>query len=121
MAAGRDFSLVNRQHGFRRRAHFIFAPEHGGDTISGGGHPSDAPLPASEPVDDTFAQDPRGRGNTPGVGVPGSKTNPEPPTEEEIARLAQSYWEEEGRPEGKAGDHWARAEQTLRQQRTGRS
>lgn len=37
------------------------------------------------------------------------------PTREEIATLAEKYWEEEGRPEGKAEEHWARAEEALRQ------
>ena len=36
------------------------------------------------------------------------------PLEDDIARLAYSYYEEEGRPEGLAGEHWFRAEQNLR-------
>lgn len=59
-------------------------------------------------------KDQRGHGNTPGVGVPGSKTNLEPPSQEEISRLAQHYWEEEGRAEGKSEEHWRRAETDLR-------
>ncbi len=31
-----------------------------------------------------------------------------------IAALAQRYYEEEGRPEGKAEEHWLRAERELR-------
>lgn len=99
---------------FRERPIFFFAPEYGGNAVTGGGHPSDVPVPASEPIDDAFAEDARGRGNTPGVGVPGSKTNPTPPTQEEIARLAQGYWEDEGRPEGHSEHHWLRAESELR-------
>jgi hypothetical protein len=118
---GLRFRVMNLQHGWKRRASFLLAPEHGGDTVSGGGHPADAPLPASEPVDDTLAQDARSRGNTPGVGVPGSKTNPHPPSREEIARLAQGYWEEEGRPEGRAEEHWNRAEQTCGNSGAGRA
>jgi hypothetical protein len=37
------------------------------------------------------------------------------PTEEEIAALAQRYWEDESRPEGKSLEHWHRAETELRQ------
>ncbi len=108
------FTFMNSTHCCGRSFQFFFAPEHGGDTVSGGGHPSDAPLPASEPVDDALAQDQRGHGNTPGVGVPGSRTNREPPSQEEISRLSQHYWEEEGRAEGKSEEHWQRAETDLR-------
>lgn len=38
------------------------------------------------------------------------------PTQADVAQLAQQYWEEEGRPEGRATEHWTRAEQALRQQ-----
>jgi hypothetical protein len=31
--------------------------------------------------------------------------------EEEIARLAYRYYEEEGRPEGRAEEHWRRAQE----------
>jgi len=33
--------------------------------------------------------------------------------EEEIAALAHRYYEEEGRPEGRAEEHWHRAQQEL--------
>jgi hypothetical protein len=36
------------------------------------------------------------------------------PSNEDIARLAQLYWEEEGHPEGRAEEHWRRAEEHLR-------
>ena len=36
------------------------------------------------------------------------------PSNEDIARLAQLYWEEEGHPDGRAQDHWRRAEEQLR-------
>jgi len=36
------------------------------------------------------------------------------PSNEDIARLAQQYWEAEGCPEGKAQEHWRRAEEELR-------
>jgi len=36
------------------------------------------------------------------------------PTPAQIAALAQKIWEEEGQPEGKAEDHWRRAEEQLR-------
>ena len=35
------------------------------------------------------------------------------PTHEEIALLAQRFYEAEGRPEGKAMEHWLRAEAQL--------
>lgn len=35
--------------------------------------------------------------------------------EEEIAALAYRYFEEEGRPEGKAHEHWLRAEREFRE------
>jgi Protein of unknown function (DUF2934) len=38
--------------------------------------------------------------------------------EAEIAALAYHFYEEEGRPEGKAGDHWLRAEQQVRTKTT---
>ncbi len=34
---------------------------------------------------------------------------------EEIARIAYLLWEEEGRPQGRAKDHWLRAEAVLRE------
>ena len=43
-------------------------------------------------------------------------SNNDDPAPEDIAALAKSYWEEEGRPEGKAEEHWLRAEEALRQQ-----
>ena len=106
---------MNFLHQSPRRGLFFLSPEHGGDTVSGGGRPSAASPPATEAVNDTFAQDARGYGNTPGVGVPGSQTNPVL-TETGITERAHRIWEEEGRPEGKAAEHWARAEAELRQE-----
>lgn len=36
------------------------------------------------------------------------------PLHDDIAHLAYRYYEEEGRPEGCAEEHWHRAEQVLR-------
>ena len=36
------------------------------------------------------------------------------PTHDDIAALARTIWEEEGKPEGKAEDHWRLAEHQLR-------
>jgi hypothetical protein len=36
------------------------------------------------------------------------------PLEDDVARLAYRYYEEEGHPEGRAEEHWHRAEQTIR-------
>jgi hypothetical protein len=35
--------------------------------------------------------------------------------QEDIAAVAQQIWEEEGRPEGQAAQHWERAKDFLRQ------
>ena len=48
------------------------------------------------------------------------KSNPNPssaaaPTDEQIAALAYSIWEQEGRPEGRDLEHWRAAEAQLRQ------
>jgi len=45
-----------------------------------------------------------------------SQGTPATPSEAAIAAAAQRIWEEEGCPEGKAEEHWNRAEQQLRQQ-----
>jgi hypothetical protein len=37
-----------------------------------------------------------------------------PPEPEEIARLAYTYWEERGCPDGSSDDDWYRAEEELR-------
>lgn len=42
------------------------------------------------------------------------KSNSVTPTEDEITALAHELWELEGRPEGKAEEHWQRAEAQLR-------
>ena len=43
------------------------------------------------------------------------------PTEEQIADLARKFWEEEGQPEGKAEEHWTRAQEQLRNGATSQS
>ena len=47
-----------------------------------------------------------------------SQKSPDPatsaPPEGDIAHLAYRYYEEEGRPDGRADEHWHRAEQVLR-------
>ena len=97
---------------------FFFAPEHGGDAVSGGGHPANVSPPADEAIDDALVQEIRGRGQTPGVGVPGTMGYPTGKLAEDISRRAQEIWEEEGRPEGRAEEHWLRAEAEIAQ-RTG--
>ena len=39
---------------------------------------------------------------------------PAAPSQEEIARLAEKFWAERGRPEGSPEQDWLRAEQELR-------
>jgi hypothetical protein len=94
-----------------QRTNVFFTPEYGGDAVSGGGHPADSPVPATEAADDAFAQDAAGSGKEPGVGVPGSRINPV--SHDEISWRAHAIWEEEGRPEGKAEEHWMRAVKEL--------
>ena len=42
--------------------------------------------------------------------TPTNEANPD----DEIARLAFRYYEEEGRPEGRAEEHWFRAEREIK-------
>ena len=100
---------------FSKRPMFFFAPEHGGDAITGGGHPANVSPPLDVELGDAFDAEPRGRGQTPGVGVPGTKTNPVGAYRDAIAARAQEIWEEEGRPDGRAEEHWLRAEAELGQ------
>ena len=51
----------------------------------------------------------RGRG----WGVEGGQSAPPAPSQEEIARLAYSYWEARGRQGGSAEADWLRAEREL--------
>jgi hypothetical protein len=99
----------------RGRGLFFLSPEHGGDAVSGGGHPADASPPVDEAIDDALGKDTGGRGKTPGAGVPGSKGNPVGKLREAISRRAQAIWEDEGRPEGRAEEHWLRAEAEITQ------
>jgi hypothetical protein len=87
----------------RARGVLFFAPD-GTEGTASGGHAPDAMLPANK---DT-ANLPGGGGNS-GLGHT-------MPSQADIAQLAQHYWDEEGRPEGRATEHWSRAEQALRQQ-----
>jgi DUF2934 family protein len=118
-------------HLFGERPLLMFTPEHGGSAVKGGGHPSDSPVHAQEEIEDALGRTIAGRTNitgSPDRGVPGSKTNPvhkkrpaparaerrpENPSKEEISMLAWQFWQEEGRPEGKAEEHWRRAEEQL--------
>jgi hypothetical protein len=80
------------------RVMLFLAPD-GVDGPSSGGSSPHAQLPANQ---DTS-------------GMQGSSLHTMP-SQADIAQLAQQYWEEEGRPEGRATDHWARAEKDLRAQ-----
>jgi hypothetical protein len=82
----------------RSRTMLFLAPD-GLEGPSSGGSSPQAQLPANQ--------------DTSGMQESGAHTMP---SQADIAQLAQQYWEEEGRPEGRATDHWSRAEQTLRQQ-----
>ena len=80
------------------RAILFLSPD-GFEGPSSGGSSPHAQLPAN--------QDPSSLGDS------GAHTMP---SQADIAQLAQQYWEQEGRPEGRAIDHWSRAEQALREQ-----
>ena len=94
---------------------FFFAPEHGGDAVTGGGHPDNVSPPAAEAISDALGIDQPAHGQTPGVGVPGTKTNPVGAFRDAIEARAREIWMEEGRPEGRAEEHWLRAEAELGQ------
>jgi hypothetical protein len=94
---------------------FFFSPEHGGDAVTGGGHPANVSPPADEAIDDALGQEIRGRGQTPGIGVAGTFGSPSGKLQEEIEQRARQIWEEEGRPEGRAEEHGLRAEAELAQ------
>lgn len=96
-----------------KRSLVFLSPEHGGDAVSGGGHPANVSPPADEAIDDALGQEIIGHGQAPGVGVPGTFGYPTGKLQEEIARRAQEIWEDEGRPEGRAEEHWLRAEAEL--------
>ncbi len=91
----------------------FLAPAHGGDAVSGGGHPANVSPPATEAIEDAFDLDAMGRGQTPGLGEPGTKGFPTGKFRDAIAARAQEIWEDEGRPEGRAAEHWLRAEAEL--------
>lgn len=62
-----------------------------------------------------FGQEIRGRGQTPGVSVPGTFGYPTGKLADQIADRARQIWEEEGRPDGRAEEHWLRAEAEIAQ------
>ena len=86
-----------------RRHNLFFAADHGADTVSVADHASDSSVPANEPIDDA-----------PGAGdpVPEAQTQ-SGALEEKISHRARAIWEEEGRPDGRAEEHWARAQREL--------
>ena len=46
-------------------------------------------------------------------------TQGRPLDQDSVAALARKHWEEEGKPEGRAMDHWLRAESELREAKNG--
>ena len=92
----------------------FLVPDHGGTGVKGGGHPADSKVPAEEEINDALGYSTPGHGKIAGTGdrgVPGSRTNPI--DRAKIAAFAKQLWEEEGRPVGKADEHWSRAELEL--------
>lgn len=106
---------MNTIHRRSVRRGFLFAPEYGGNVVSGGGHPADSNVSPTEQIDDTFGQDQRGHGKTPGVGVPGSQNNPvSEDAGTRTSRRAYEMWEGDGRPDGRSEEYWLRAEEESR-------
>ena len=75
----------------RRVTQIFFSPDHGGNAIKGGGHPSDETVPAREEIRDAMGEMMPQRGGLPGTndpGVPGSRTQTgqEKPMDDESAR-----------------------------------
>src|SRR5437763_10426468 len=101
---------------YQKNATVFFAPEYGGDAVSGGGHPADSAVPATEAIDDAFAQEPGGGGKIRGIGVPGSRTNPV--SHDEISRRARGILGAEGRPARTAGEPRTRAGNKQNQEQT---
>jgi hypothetical protein len=91
---------------FGRRAFFFSAD----DRVIGGGNMSEVTPAAVEALADEFDQAERGRGVTSAAGVPGSMGLPVGRLAERITERARQIWEEEGRPDGRAEEHWLRAE-----------
>jgi hypothetical protein len=63
----------------------LFAAEREGDSLKGGGHPADVPVPESTEIDEMSGEPVPDRGKIPGIddpGVPGSKTHPLDPDKE---------------------------------------
>lgn len=92
---------------------FFFSPEHGGDAVSGGGHPANVSPPAEAAIDPALGYPVMGRGQTPGLGEPGTEGFPTGKYRDAIEARAREIWEQEGRPEGRAEEHWLRAEAEL--------
>lgn len=97
---------------------WFLAPEHGGNAVNGGGHPANVSPPAGEAFEDAFDQETRGRGPGSGPGVPGTKGFPTGKFRDAIATRARELWELEGRPDGRAEEHWLRAEAELAAQQS---
>jgi hypothetical protein len=80
------------------------------DGVAGGGNMSDTSRESVEALADSFDQAERGRGVTSAEGVPGTMGLPVGKLAERITERARQIWEEEGRPDGRAEEHWLRAE-----------
>jgi hypothetical protein len=110
-------------HLFGERRGRMFAPEHGGNVVKGGGHPSDSPVSLEQEIDDAFPQainrPSRALAHSRESAVAEAKrptrddSSPSP-TNAQISLLAWQFWNEEGRTDGHAEEHWRRAEEQLR-------
>ena len=58
-------------------------------------------------------QERRSRGNAPGTPEPAQSDRSSRDREDRVRQRAYRYWEEGGRQEGKAAEHWHRAAQDL--------
>lgn len=87
-----DQRILNNMNLFfsMRAERFLHAPEHGGNAVKGGGHPSDESVPAEEEIRDAQGNLVPSRGRVMGTndpGAPGSRTETagDKPLEDESA------------------------------------
>ncbi len=89
-------------------APFFRMPDHGGNSIKGGGHPADETVPAEEEIRDALGEMTPQRSGIPGTndpGVPGSRTHmgQDKPLEDESARSHPHSGPQTGEGSGTGG------------------
>jgi len=91
------------------RARIFLMPEHGGNSIKGGGHPADETVGAEEEISDALGELVPQRGRIPGTndpGTPGSRTQAgqDKPLEDESARAHPHAGPDTGEGSGSGGN-----------------